>query len=59
MAYEHPPNMQLTLSLMLIIQVAWSIGLLSSGIGFIGWDSASHMAEEMKNPARDLPRASK
>ncbi|KAG9773076.1 Choline transport protein [Exophiala dermatitidis] len=37
--------------------VAWSIGLLSSAIGFVNWDSSSHMAEEMKHAARDLPRA--
>ncbi|KAJ4510873.1 hypothetical protein HRR78_005350 [Exophiala dermatitidis] len=39
--------------------VAWSIGLLSSAIGFVNWDSSSHMAEEMKHAARDLPGASK
>ncbi|KAK5263582.1 hypothetical protein LTR96_011013 [Exophiala xenobiotica] len=37
--------------------VAWSIGLLSSALGFIGWDSSAHMAEEMQNAAKDLPTA--
>ncbi|KAH7001021.1 amino acid/polyamine transporter I [Ilyonectria destructans] len=36
--------------------VSWSIGLLSSSIGFVNWDSSLHMAEEMKNASRDLPR---
>ncbi|KAF9888969.1 hypothetical protein FE257_008139 [Aspergillus nanangensis] len=36
--------------------VAWSIGLMSSAIAFINWDSATHMAEEMQNASRDLPR---
>ncbi|KAF7555665.1 hypothetical protein G7Z17_g1965 [Cylindrodendrum hubeiense] len=36
--------------------VSWSIGLLSSAIGFVNWDSSLHMAEEMKNASRDLPR---
>ncbi|EXJ72493.1 uncharacterized protein A1O5_04998 [Cladophialophora psammophila CBS 110553] len=36
--------------------ISWSIGLLSSALGFVGWDSSSHMAEEMKYAARDLPR---
>lgn len=39
--------------------VAWSIGLLSSALGFINWDSATHMAEEMRNASRDLPRVRK
>ncbi|KAJ5510187.1 Amino acid/polyamine transporter I [Penicillium expansum] len=37
--------------------VSWSIGLLSSAIGFVNWDSSIHMAEEMKHVSRDLPRA--
>ncbi|KPM43793.1 hypothetical protein AK830_g2741 [Neonectria ditissima] len=36
--------------------VAWSIGLMTSAIGFVGWDSSTHMAEEMTHAARDLPR---
>ncbi|KAJ5661147.1 Amino acid/polyamine transporter I [Penicillium longicatenatum] len=36
--------------------VAWSVGLMSSAIGFVNWDSSTHMAEEMQNAARDLPR---
>ncbi len=36
--------------------IAWSIGLMSSAVAFINWDSATHMAEEMKNASRDLPR---
>ncbi|KAL2698461.1 hypothetical protein AAEP93_009849 [Penicillium crustosum] len=36
--------------------VSWSIGLMSSAVAFINWDSATHMAEEMQNASRDLPR---
>ncbi|KAH7153643.1 amino acid/polyamine transporter I [Dactylonectria macrodidyma] len=36
--------------------IAWSIGLMTSAIGFVGWDSSTHMAEEMTHAARDLPR---
>ncbi|KAH7122089.1 amino acid/polyamine transporter I [Dactylonectria estremocensis] len=36
--------------------IAWSIGLMTSAIGFVGWDSSAHMAEEMTHAARDLPR---
>ncbi|KAK4866455.1 hypothetical protein LT330_008387 [Penicillium expansum] len=36
--------------------VAWSIGIMSSALSMIGWDSSTHMAEEMKHAARDLPR---
>ncbi|VUC30467.1 unnamed protein product [Clonostachys rosea] len=36
--------------------IAWSIGLMSSAIGFVGWDSSAHLAEEMVNVSRDLPR---
>ncbi|VUC31147.1 unnamed protein product [Clonostachys rosea] len=36
--------------------ISWSIGLLTSAIGFVNWDSALHMAEEMKNASKDLPR---
>lgn len=41
------------------VQVAWSIGIMSSALSMIGWDSSTHMAEEMKHAARDLPRTSK
>ncbi|KAH6967948.1 amino acid/polyamine transporter I [Ilyonectria sp. MPI-CAGE-AT-0026] len=36
--------------------IAWSIGLMTSAVGFVGWDSSTHMAEEMTHAARDLPR---
>ncbi|KAM5367412.1 hypothetical protein ACJZ2D_010057 [Fusarium nematophilum] len=36
--------------------IAWSIGLLTSAVSFVGWDSSTHMAEEMTHAARDLPR---
>ncbi|CAK7229450.1 hypothetical protein SEUCBS140593_007250 [Sporothrix eucalyptigena] len=36
---------------------AWLIGLLTTAIGFVSWDSPIHMAEEMTNVARDLPRS--
>ncbi|CAG9984310.1 unnamed protein product [Clonostachys byssicola] len=36
--------------------VAWSIGLMSSALSMVGWDSACHMAEEMKQAPRDIPR---
>lgn len=39
--------------------VSWSIGLMSSAVAFINWDSATHMAEEMQNASRDLPRVRK
>ena len=41
------------------VQVAWSIGIMSSALSMIGWDSSTHMAEEMKHASRDLPRTSK
>lgn len=31
---------------------------MSSAIGFVGWDSSAHLAEEMVNVSRDLPRTS-
>ncbi|KAH8894023.1 amino acid transporter [Thozetella sp. PMI_491] len=37
--------------------ISWLIGLLTSAIGFVSWDSPIHMAEEMTNVSRDLPRA--
>jgi choline transport protein len=39
--------------------IAWCIGLLSSLNGFIAIEAAAHYSEEMKNAARDLPKASK
>lgn len=39
--------------------VSWSVGLMSSAVAFINWDSATHMAEEMQNASRDLPRVRK
>jgi choline transport protein len=37
--------------------VAWMLGLLQSALSLIGFDAASHMAEEMPHPSRDVPRA--
>ena len=37
--------------------VAWCLGLLTTSYGFVGYDAAAHMSEEMKNAARDVPRA--
>lgn len=37
--------------------VAWCLGLLTTSFGFVGYDAAAHMSEEMKNAARDMPRA--
>ena len=37
--------------------VAWCLGLLTTTYGFVGYDAAAHMSEEMKNAARDMPRA--
>jgi len=37
--------------------VAWCLGLLTTSYGFVGYDAAAHMSEEMKNAARDMPRA--
>ncbi|KAF8846923.1 hypothetical protein BDZ45DRAFT_709869 [Acephala macrosclerotiorum] len=37
--------------------VSWLVGLLSSVYLFLGYDSATHMAEEMRHPARDVPIA--
>jgi choline transport protein len=39
--------------------IAWYIRMLSSLNGFIAIEAAAHYAEEMKNAARDLPKASK
>ncbi|KAF2994098.1 hypothetical protein E8E14_001709 [Neopestalotiopsis sp. 37M] len=35
----------------------WLIGLLTTAIGFVSWDSPMHMAEETEDPARDTPRS--
>src|SRR5271170_2480753 len=37
--------------------VAWCLGFLTTSYGFVGYDAAAHMSEEMKNAARDMPRA--
>jgi choline transport protein len=37
--------------------VSWMLGLLQSALSLIGFDAASHMAEEMPRPARDVPHA--
>jgi choline transport protein len=37
--------------------VAWCLGLLTTSYGFVGYDAAAHMSEEMKNASRDMPRA--
>jgi amino acid transporter len=37
--------------------VAWILGLLQSALSLIGFDAATHMAEEMPQPSRDVPRA--
>ncbi|KAG9192505.1 hypothetical protein G6011_11239 [Alternaria panax] len=37
--------------------VAFSIGLLSSTYVLAGYDSATHLTEEMKDPERNVPRA--
>ena len=37
--------------------VSWILGLLQSALSLIGFDAATHMAEEMPQPSRDVPRA--
>lgn len=37
--------------------IAWCLGLLATSYGFVGYDAAAHMSEEMKNTLRDMPRA--
>ncbi|CAI0642745.1 unnamed protein product [Colletotrichum noveboracense] len=37
--------------------ISWLIGLLTSAIGFVSWDSPLHMSEEMKHASRNLPRS--
>ncbi|KAH7028897.1 amino acid/polyamine transporter I [Microdochium trichocladiopsis] len=37
--------------------VAWGIGMVTSAYIMIGYDSAAHMAEEMPDPRRGVPRA--
>lgn len=39
------------------LKISWLIGLLTSAIGFVSWDSPLHMSEEMKHASRDLPRS--
>ncbi|KAL4969801.1 amino acid/polyamine transporter I [Aspergillus stella-maris] len=36
--------------------VAWSIGLMGSALSLTNWDTAMHLAEEMKDASRDLPK---
>lgn len=37
--------------------VSWILGLLQSALSLIGFDAATHMAEEMPRPSTDVPRA--
>jgi choline transport protein len=37
--------------------IAWILGMLQAALSLIGSDAATHMSEEMPNPARDTPRA--
>ncbi|CZT46701.1 related to HNM1-Choline permease [Rhynchosporium secalis] len=37
--------------------VSWLVGLLSAVYPFLGYDAACHLAEEMPNPARNVPIA--
>lgn len=37
--------------------VSWILGLLQSALSLIGFDAATHMAEEMPRPSIDVPRA--
>ncbi|EMD88348.1 hypothetical protein COCC4DRAFT_149949 [Bipolaris maydis ATCC 48331] len=37
--------------------VAWFLGMLTSCYVMIGYDSATHMSEEIPNPARNIPKA--
>ncbi|KIW90075.1 uncharacterized protein Z519_09506 [Cladophialophora bantiana CBS 173.52] len=37
--------------------VAWCIGMLSSSYVLVGYDAATHLSEEMSNPAVGVPRA--
>ncbi|KAK0383891.1 hypothetical protein NLU13_7983 [Sarocladium strictum] len=37
--------------------IAWGIGMLTSAYIMIGYDSAAHMSEEMRNPRTGVPRA--
>ena len=37
--------------------MAWCLGLLTTSYGFVGYDAAAHMSEEMRNASRDMPRA--
>ncbi|KAK5057877.1 hypothetical protein LTR84_011878 [Exophiala bonariae] len=37
--------------------VAWCVGMLSSAYVMVGYDAATHLSEEMPNPATGVPRA--
>ena len=37
--------------------MAWLLGLLQPALSLIGFDVVMHMAEEMPNPRRDVPKA--
>lgn len=37
--------------------VAWCVGMLSSAYVLVGYDGATHLSEEMTNPAVGIPRA--
>ena len=37
--------------------MAWLLGLLQPALSLIGYDVVMHMAEEMPNPSRDVPKA--
>ncbi|PVH78700.1 choline transport protein [Cadophora sp. DSE1049] len=37
--------------------VSWILGLLQSALSLIGFDAATHVAEEMPRPSVDIPRA--
>ena len=37
--------------------MSWLLGLLQPALSLIGYDVVMHLAEEMPNPSRDVPRA--
>lgn len=37
--------------------MSWLLGLLQPALSLIGFDVVMHMAEEMPNPSRDVPKA--
>lgn len=37
--------------------VTWILGLLQSALSLIGYDTVSHMVEEMPRPTSDAPKA--